>query len=216
MPFPTIVTCVYKGYATGIKLTDLHDAVVAVTLDSDMMNLWGLTLDVDSVVSDIATQTVTRTIQLFLNAPGIVDPFGRNTTTARKPFTGTIRSRSVNDQLSGPGAHTVTVNYLDPTGAPDSETVSLNGRTVVNMTKANKARITSIVLVSVGADQANDGDLFPADDDGLVVCYLPQSFYSHFKPIGNVNTFSLGAWMKKRFQGVMAMPVAATLPITFS
>jgi hypothetical protein len=216
MPFPTIVTCVYKGYATGIKLTDLHDAVVAVTLDSDMLNLWGLTVDVDNIVSDTATQTVTRTIQLFLNDPEIVDPFGRNTTTARKPFTGTIRSRSENDQPTGPGAHTVTVNYLDHTGAPDSETVTLNGRTAVNMTKANKTVITSIVLVSVGSDEANDGDILPADDDGLVMCYLPQSFYSHFRPVGNVNAFSLGAWMKKRFQGVMAMPIAATLPITFS
>jgi hypothetical protein len=75
-------------------------------------------------------------------------------------FTGSIVSSSTNDTSTGTGARTVTIIYLDQTGAgPFTETVTLNGTTAVNFVNTNHCYIENIIVASVGSGGSNAGTI---------------------------------------------------------
>lgn len=68
-----------------------------------------------------------------------------------------LKSSSTSDATGGTGAVTVTVNYLDSTMTPQSEVVTLNGTTAVNMVSTTVQFIESMVVSSVGTNRSNVG-----------------------------------------------------------
>jgi len=75
-------------------------------------------------------------------------------------FTGSVKSSSANDAAAGTGARTVTITYLDSTGAgPNTETVTLNGTTAVNLVNTNHCFIEKIVVTTVGSTGSNAGTI---------------------------------------------------------
>lgn len=75
-------------------------------------------------------------------------------------FTGSISSSSTNDSSAGTGARTVTIYYVDQTGATaGSETVTLNGTTAVNLSITTKCFIEKMVVATVGSGGSNAGTI---------------------------------------------------------
>jgi hypothetical protein len=75
-------------------------------------------------------------------------------------FTGSVRSSNAADAAAGTGARTVTITYLDQTGAgPFTETVTLNGVTPVNLVSANHCFIEKITVATVGSGGLNAGTI---------------------------------------------------------
>lgn len=73
-------------------------------------------------------------------------------------FTGSIKSSSANDASAGTGARTVTIYYVDSTGATSTtETVTLNGTTAVNLVNTNHCFIEKMVVATVGTGGTNAG-----------------------------------------------------------
>lgn len=75
-------------------------------------------------------------------------------------FTGSVKSTSANDASAGTGARTVIITYYDQTGAgPNTETVTLNGTTAVNLVNTNHCFIEKMVVVTVGSTGSNAGTI---------------------------------------------------------
>lgn len=75
-------------------------------------------------------------------------------------FTGSVVSSSANDAAAGIGARTITIYYVDATGATaGTETVALNGTTAVNLAVTTKCFIEKIVVNTVGTNLVNAGTL---------------------------------------------------------
>jgi hypothetical protein len=66
-------------------------------------------------------------------------------------------STSANDNASGSGGQTITINYLDSSFVMHSESVTLNGTTPVNTVGGNYAYIENIQVTTVGSGQVNAG-----------------------------------------------------------
>ena len=75
-------------------------------------------------------------------------------------FTGSIKSSSANDTSAGTGARTVTIYYVDSTGATaGTENATLNGTTAVNLVTTTKCFIEKIVVNTVGSVGSNVGTI---------------------------------------------------------
>jgi hypothetical protein len=75
-------------------------------------------------------------------------------------FTGSIKSSSANDAAAGTGARTLTIYYVDATGATaGTETVTLNGTTAVNLVTTTKCFIEKMIINTVGTGLVNAGTI---------------------------------------------------------
>lgn len=73
-------------------------------------------------------------------------------------FTGSVKSSSANDASAGTGARTITIYYVDATGATaGNEVATLNGTTAVNLVTTTKCFIEKIVVTTVGSGGVNAG-----------------------------------------------------------
>lgn len=71
-----------------------------------------------------------------------------------------IASSSASDAAAGTGARTITITYLDSTGAgPNTTTVTLNGVSFVNTSVSNLCFIEKIVVATAGSTGSNVGIL---------------------------------------------------------
>jgi len=101
----------------------------------------------DFTFADITTSALTRVV---VNRTAYTE----QTTNAQR----SIASSNANDTSAGTGARTVTLEYLDQTGAgPYYETITLNGTSYVNTVATNIAFIESIRVASVGSTGSNVG-----------------------------------------------------------
>lgn len=85
--------------------------------------------------------------------------FGTTYTQQSSAAQRSLKSSSANDTAAGTGAQTVTVNYLDSTMTNQSEVVTLNGTTAVNMVSTTVQFIESIVVTSTGSGRVNAGTI---------------------------------------------------------
>jgi hypothetical protein len=75
-------------------------------------------------------------------------------------FTGSVKSSSASDASAGTGARTITIYYVDATGATaGTETATLNGTTAVNLVTTTKCFIEKIVVATVGSGGSNAGTI---------------------------------------------------------
>lgn len=82
--------------------------------------------------------------------------YTEQTTNAKR----SIASSSANDTAAGTGARTVTITYLDSTGAgPFTETLTLNGVSYVNTVATNICYIEHVMVVTAGSTGSNVGVL---------------------------------------------------------
>ena len=73
-------------------------------------------------------------------------------------FTGSVKSSSANDTSAGTGARTITIYYVDATGATaGNEVATLNGTTAVNLVTTTKCFIEKIIVTTVGSGGQNAG-----------------------------------------------------------
>jgi len=70
-----------------------------------------------------------------------------------------VVSSSASDASSSTGAFTVGINYLNTLGATGSETISLNGTTVVRSVATNIKRINSFYVASAGSSAVTVGNV---------------------------------------------------------
>lgn len=75
-------------------------------------------------------------------------------------------STSANDTAAGTGARTISVTGLNTSFARFTETVTLNGQTVVAMTTANILFIDKITVATAGSGLVNAGIVSCGDTDG--------------------------------------------------
>ena len=108
-------------------------------------------------------------------------------------FTGSVKSSSASDAAAGTGLRTLTITYLDSTGAgPNTETVTLNGTTAVNLVNSNHCFIEKILATTVGSTGSNVGtiSLFTgAAGAGTLVATIAvndnRTFWTHhYTPLG--------------------------------
>jgi hypothetical protein len=113
----------------------------------------------------------------------------------------TIVSASANDTSAGTGARTVTVTYLDQTGAgPLTTTFTMNGTTPVTAGVSNMCFIEKIVVATVGSTGSNVGILTLKTGGGTTVgtvgATANQTFWAHhYAPTGKtcyISGFSFG------------------------
>lgn len=75
-------------------------------------------------------------------------------------FTGSVKSSSANDAAAGTGARTMTIYYVDQTGATaGTESVTLNGTTAVNLVTTTKCFIEKIIINTVGTGLVSAGTI---------------------------------------------------------
>jgi|SRR5579863_468091 len=70
-----------------------------------------------------------------------------------------LKSSSGNDNISGSGAQSVTINYLNTSFQLKNDTVWLSGSTYANTNATDIAFIESMVISQVGSDGGNDGTI---------------------------------------------------------
>lgn len=71
----------------------------------------------------------------------------------------TLVSTSANDTSAGTGIRTVFIDYLDNSGVPQSETVTMNGTTEVDTVATNIRFVQEIFAASVGSNGAAVGTI---------------------------------------------------------
>lgn len=144
----------------------LHDGPVPVA-GVDNSNLVH-TLKVDSsgslqvVVSNFpASATTGLSHGRVVGSSGVQAAIRATTYTEQSAnFTGSIKSSSTSDTSAGTGARTVTIYYVDSTGATaGTETVTLNGTTAVNLVTTTKCFIEKMVVATVGSNGSNVGTI---------------------------------------------------------
>lgn len=75
-------------------------------------------------------------------------------------FTGSVKSSSAADAAAGTGARTLTIYYVDQTGATSAtETVTFNGTTAVNLVNTNHCFIEKMIVQTVGSGGVNAGTI---------------------------------------------------------
>lgn len=70
-----------------------------------------------------------------------------------------ITSSSANDAAAGTGARTATIYGLDKDWNPQTESITLNGQTIVTTTK-KYLRVFEIVIDTIGSGLKNAGDIY--------------------------------------------------------
>jgi hypothetical protein len=101
----------------------------------------------------------------------------------------TVSSSSANDSSNGTGARTVQILGVNGTGEYVTETVTLNGQTAVNTTKAYDA-IERITVLTVGSGGVNAGNINVGT--GVVTAGVPATIYGQ---VGVGDNISLtGHW----------------------
>lgn len=98
---------------------------------------------------------------LYGGSSGVLTSIRATTYTEQTTnFTGSVKSSSANDASAGTGARTMTITYLDQTGAgPNTETVTFNGTTAVNLVNTNHCFIEKMAVASIGTTGSNAGTL---------------------------------------------------------
>lgn len=114
-------------------------------------------------------------------------------------FTGSVVSSSAHDSSAGTGARTIKITYLDQTVAgPNTETVTLNGTTAVNLVNANHCFIEKIEVVTVGTGAVNAGtiSLFTGSGGtgtlvGTIAIGDSRTFWAHhYTPVGKTTNIT--------------------------
>lgn len=133
-----------------------------------------VTISPNSAILQVSTSGATATPG---NAPGYIT-LTTTTNTAQQAttyteqsanFTGSVKSSSASDASAGTGARTITIYYVDQTGATaGNEVATLNGTTAVNLVTTTKCFIEKIVVTTVGSGGSNAGiiSLFTAAAGG--------------------------------------------------
>lgn len=80
-----------------------------------------------------------------------------------------VRSSSASDASAGTGIRTVLIHYLDANYAMRSETVTLNGTTLVNTVATNILRVNDFHATSAGSGAQAVGDVTLENTGGTVV-----------------------------------------------
>jgi len=70
-----------------------------------------------------------------------------------------VFSDNVNDSSAGTGARMVVIQGLDTNYVEQSEVVTMNGTTPVITTRTDWFRITSVIVISSGSTQENEGEI---------------------------------------------------------
>lgn len=70
-----------------------------------------------------------------------------------------LKSSNVNDNISGSGAQSVTINYLNTSFQLKSDTVWLSGTLAARTNATDIAFIENMLVAQVGADGGNDGTI---------------------------------------------------------
>jgi hypothetical protein len=105
-----------------------------------------------SATSGLAKGYITTTATT--NVPVRATTYTEQTTN----FTGSVVSGNVADAAAGTGARTLTITFIDQTGATlGTENATLNGTTAVNLVTTTKCFIEKIVVTSVGSGGSNVG-----------------------------------------------------------
>jgi len=129
---------------------------------SDGINIYPLAIDnqgrlitsaltgygADFVFSSVSTAALTR---VLVNQTAYTE----QTSQAQR----SIASSSASDTAAGVGARTVKIEYLDTTGTPFTEIITLNGTSYVNTVATNIHYIEHITVMSAGTSSANVGIL---------------------------------------------------------
>lgn len=162
---------------TAISAAGVFTASLNTTTSNVVKVSWTITGTTPSfggvystVVSKVTPVTQTTSTAGTSSTPGIA--LGNITTTAKTNvavqastyneqsanFTGSVRSSSAADTAAGTGARTITIYYVDVTGATaGTETATLNGTTAVNLVTTTKCFIEKIVVNTVGSGGSNAG-----------------------------------------------------------
>lgn len=98
---------------------------------------------------------------VILSGTGTVSQINRTIYTEQTTnFTGSIKSSSTNDSSAGTGARTLTIYYVDQTGATaGTEAVIMNGTTAVPLSVTTKCFIEKIIINTVGSVGAAVGTI---------------------------------------------------------
>ena len=126
--------------------------------------------------------------------PSTLFPFSIPSAGPQAAWTGSIVSSSAADfvgsPVSGSGARTLRIFYLDVTGAALFEDVALDGTTPVNLVDPNKYIITDVEILTSGPGGAAphgkinlwSGPIDPITGvpTGVLVGYLPNSYFTNF------------------------------------
>lgn len=162
-----------------ISASGVYTAVLNGTTSSSVKVSWAVTGTTPSFTGVYATviSKVTPALQAVTTSPatsvpGIAQGYTVTTSKNNVPvyattyteqsvnFTGSIVSSSASDAAAGTGARTVTITYVDQTGATQAtETATLNGTTAVNLVNTAKCFIQSMVVNTVGTGGANAGTI---------------------------------------------------------
>lgn len=95
-----------------------------------------------------------------------------------------VSSSSADDAAAGTGARTVYITGIDANGVEVTETVSLNGQTVV-LTVSSFLRIFSVIVLTAGSGATAVGNIYVGD--GSVTSGVPATVYAKIL-IGNNRT----------------------------
>jgi hypothetical protein len=126
--------------------------------------------------------------------PSPLFPFAVPGAGPKSAWTGSIVSSSTADfvgsPVSGSGARTLRIFYLDVTGAALHEDVALDGTTPVNLVNLNKYIVTDVEILTSGPGGAAprgkinlwSGPVDPITGypTGTLVGYLPNSYFTNF------------------------------------
>lgn len=77
MANPTTATCVYTATTTGVSTTAMNAALAAVPLDTDFLNMLGLTVASDTTINSVRTIVLNLTAAYYaqmIPANGPPDP----------------------------------------------------------------------------------------------------------------------------------------------
>jgi len=70
-----------------------------------------------------------------------------------------IFSDNANDTSGGTGARSVLINGLDDSYIEQTEVITMNGISIVTTTRTDWFRITSVLVISSGSSQTNEGNI---------------------------------------------------------
>lgn len=125
---------------------------------------------------------------VILSSSGTTSPIERTTYTEQNVnFTGSVKSTSANDAISGTGARTMTIYYVDATGTTaGTEMVTLNGTTAVPLTINSKCFIEKMIINTIGSGGVSAGTIslfVSTGGTGTVVGSIQagdnQTFWAH-------------------------------------
>lgn len=82
----------------------------------------------------------------------------------------TVVSESANDTSAGTGVQQIRIEYLDASGAEQTEDITMNGTTPVNTVATDIRFVNDMYSIAVGANGLSDGNIkiYATADSGLV------------------------------------------------